>query len=187
MMKKIMVASVFPLLILTLAGCTDQSTTEAIQSEQTLITLTDIEEAQEQWAESLISIGQASLESVDDAKAIANETLENLYYFDDGPVLFKPTKAVEVPFRSTKEEALSYFVGGSIEEDAGFALEPWTNIRFDNHNTILNGDTALSSGHYYFTSGDTLEETMVEYTFGYILDEDGNIRIQLQHSSIPFS
>jgi hypothetical protein len=109
-----------------------------------------------------------------------------LYAFDEGTVLFKPTKAAEIPFRSTKEEALSYFVGGDIEEDSGFALEPWTNVRFDNHDTILNGDTALSSGNYYFTSGETGEEVKVEYTFGYMLDEGGNVRIQLQHSSVPF-
>ena len=35
-----------------------------------------------------------------------------------------------------------------------------------------------------FTEG---QETKVEYTFGYVMDKDGNLRINLHHSSIPFS
>ena len=46
-------------------------------------------------------------------------------------VLFKPTKAKEVPFRYTLEDALSYFIGGKYPEDSGFALEPWKEINFD--------------------------------------------------------
>nr|WP_086299291.1 hypothetical protein [Enterococcus sp. 3C8_DIV0646] len=180
---------VLPIILVTLTGCGAQNEDDTAQAdtvEVPTITLAAIEEAQEAWAESIVAIGEASTQSEEAAEEQAKETLDTLYAFDEGTVLFKPTKAAEIPFRSTKEEALSYFVGGDIEEDSGFALEPWTNVRFDNHDTILNGDTALSSGNYYFTSGETGEEVKVEYTFGYMLDEDGNVRIQLQHSSVPF-
>ncbi|MFP8918566.1 hypothetical protein ACLI5Y_17340 [Enterococcus innesii] len=187
MIKKTLI---LPMMMLTLTGCASQNKNEEAQADtlaEPTITLSDIESAQEAWAESIVAIGEASLDGVESAKEQAKETLNTLYAFDEGTVLFKPTKTSEVPFRSTKEEALSYFVGGDIEEDSGFALEPWTDVRFDNHDTILNGDTAISSGNYYFTSGETNQEVKVEYTFGYMLDEDGNVKIQLQHSSIPFS
>ena len=48
-------------------------------------------------------------------------------------VLFKPTKASEVPIRHDYDQAVSYFVGAvaagddiGIKEDKGFAINPWT-------------------------------------------------------------
>ena len=41
-------------------------------------------------------------------------------------------------------------------------------------------------GNYFFTDQRGVE-TKVEYTFGYIQDEEGRLRIQLHHSSIPAS
>ena len=48
-------------------------------------------------------------------------------------VLFKPTKASEVPIRHDYDQAVSYFVGAAaagddigIKEDKGFAINPWT-------------------------------------------------------------
>lgn len=184
-MKKLLF---LPFALLALAGCTSQ--TEETKNEEVTpasITATDVEQAQESWGENIVAIGEAGLESQEAAKFQAKDTLNTLYAFDKGPVLFKPTKASEIPFRSTKDKALSYFVGGDISEDDGFALQPWTNVRFENYDTIINGDTALASGIYYFTSGETNEEVAVEYTFGYVLDEDNNLRIHLHHSSLPFS
>jgi hypothetical protein len=40
-------------------------------------------------------------------------------------------------------------------------------------------------GNYYFTTPEG-EEVKVEYTFGYIL-EDGELLINLHHSSLPFA
>jgi hypothetical protein len=39
-------------------------------------------------------------------------------------------------------------------------------------------------GNYFFTAPDGAE-VKVEYTFGYIQDDDGRLRIQLHHSSMP--
>ena len=41
----------------------------------------------------------------------------------------------------TRGGAVSYFVGGSIGEDKGFVIVPWTAVRFDNHNTLINADS----------------------------------------------
>ena len=39
-------------------------------------------------------------------------------------------------------------------------------------------------GNYFFTDSEG-EETKVEYTFGYILDEENKLKINVHHSSIP--
>ena len=193
MIKKLFLLST---LTLAMAGCsttdsatestteTTEDTTEEVKVET--ITEAEVDEARERWAEAIISIGTASEEGMEEATEKAEEVIETLYAYDEGAVLFKPTKAAELPFRATKEEALSYFVGGDISEDSGFALAPWTDIRFDNHETIIDTDSAIASGEYYFTSGKTGDETKVEYTFGFIRDDEGNLRINLHHSSLPY-
>ncbi len=193
MIKKLFLLST---LTLAMAGCsttdsatestteTTEDTTEEVKVET--ITEAEVDEARERWAEAIISIGKASEEGMEEATEKAEEVIETLYAYDEGAVLFKPTKAAELPFRATKEEALSYFVGGDISEDSGFALESWTDIRFDNHETIIDTDSAIASGEYYFTSGKTGDETKVEYTFGFIRDDEGNLRINLHHSSLPY-
>ena len=97
---------------------------------------------------------------------------------------FKPTKAKEVPFRPTEEEALSYFVTGIIPEDTGFAIAPYTAVSFDNHGCIFDSDSATCMGEYYFTGTDS-SVTKVEYTFGYKKDAEGNLKIVVHHSSLP--
>jgi hypothetical protein len=42
-------------------------------------------------------------------------------------------------------------------------------------------------GNYYFTCATTGKETKVEYTFGYTRCADGEVRICVHHSSIPYS
>jgi len=89
---------------------------------------------------------------------------------------------------------MSYFVGGSVvddgyDEDAGFAInggKGWKKVVFDNHQIELNGNTAIAMGTYYFTSAADGSNTKVEYTFGYKRNEDGNVRIFLHHSSVPY-
>lgn len=144
------------------------------------ITKEDVMEAQKNWGEAIVAIGKA-----DNAKAEAQKTLDTLYGYDSGSVLFKPTLASDDPFRGMEDEALSYFVGGSIAEDEGFALAPYTNVRFDNEGIITYCDTAISMGEYYFTKTDG-SEIKVEYSFGYVRDENGDLKINLHHSSLPY-
>ena len=77
---------------------------------------------------------------------------------------------------------------GHIKEDNGFAIRPWSKVRFDEQKNILIGiETATAMGNYYVTEAGSKKETKVEYTFGYIKDANGKLRINVHHSSMPFS
>ena len=152
-----------------------------VQSEEDVLSI------QKEWADSIISIGKIFLDK-GNYKLEAEKTLKKLYAFDISNVLFKPTFASQNQFRNNFEDALSYFIGGNIKEDNGFAIKPWSKIRFGENKIIISNDTAIAMGNYYFTSEqDKKNETKVEYTFGYIKDIKGNLRINLHHSSIPHS
>lgn len=151
------------------------------------ITLKDIEKSQKDWGQGIIDIGLAFLNKKD-YYSLALKQVNEYYAYDISNVLFKPTKAVQNQFRHTKEEALSYFIGKNNEcsEDLGFALQPWKEIRFENNDFIINDKQAICMGNYYFRDYNGLE-IKVEYTFGYIKDATGKMRINLHHSSIPFT
>jgi hypothetical protein len=109
--------------------------------------------------------------------------------------LFKPTKAAEYQFRSTAEEAMSYFVGGravdgGYAEDAGFAInggKGWADCVYDNHHVELKSGLGVAMGNYEFTCATTGDKSKVEYTFGYMRCDDGKVRIFLHHSSVPYA
>merc|ERR1719460_2137709 len=150
--------------------------------------------AQNAWANSIKTISAVYLKKGDFIQAASNAAAE-LYGYGHSNVLFKPTKAAEVPFRPTGAEAMSYFVGadavnGDIKEDSGFAInggKGWADVVFDNHQVELNGNTAIAMGTYYFASAAEGSETKVEYTFGYKKNDDGKVRIFLHHSSVPYA
>lgn len=157
------------------------SANAASAQECSSITKEEVLNAQKAWADGIVAIGKA-----EDHKKTALNHLDTLYAYDVGTVLFKPTKAAADQFRGTKDEALSYFVGGSIAEDKGFALAPYTNVRFENESVTIDCDSALAMGNYYFTKTDG-QEIKVEYSFGYVEDKDGNLKINLHHSSLPYN
>lgn len=144
--------------------------------------LTAIKDA---WGEGIVNIGQVHTAN-GDYRGAATDHINTFYAFEEGDVLFKPTLAAEDQFRGTFDEALSYFVGGDIAEDGGFAIAPYTNVRWENEGTIISGDTAMSMGNYFFTQADG-SEVKVEYTFGFEQMENGEPKIVLHHSSLPFS
>jgi len=141
---------------------------------------------QKKWGEGIVEIGKL-VGKPTEYTAKAQSVIDTLYGYKTGPVLFKPTKAAEKPFRLDTKAALSYFVSGNtaFPEDKGFALKPWTGVRFENNGVLLEGTTALAQGNYFFTDTDG-KETKVEYTFGYFRDSEGQLRINLHHSSLPF-
>ena len=146
-----------------------------------------IEQFLDSWTKGVIEIGKAFLKKEDFEKE-ALKFLSKHYAFKTQQILFKPTFTKEKIFRNNLEDALSYFVGGNIEEDNGFAIKPWFKIRFSENKIVISHDSAIAMGNYYFTSvEDKKNETKVEYTFGYIKDKKGNLRINLHHSSIPHS
>jgi hypothetical protein len=151
------------------------------------ITKDQVLKAQETWGAGIVKIGSA-FTNKEDFTAVAQSHIDSLYAYDISTVLFKPTKAAQDQFRSTKETALSYFVAtnGACSEDKGFAIQPWTKVRFENTGVVLNGKTAVAMGNYYFTDLEG-NEVKVEYTFGYLLDTDGQLIINVHHSSVPFT
>lgn len=157
----------------------------ATQASASQITVEMITEAQSKWAQGIVSIGDSKLNDRDYG-AYAERLINELYDYDQSGVLFKPTKAKYDQFRETFDEAHSYFVTGVVNEDDGFAINPWTNVRFDNHDILVMDDIALAMGNYFFTTLDN-QEVKVEYTFGYRLDESGDVKIVLHHSSLPYS
>lgn len=147
----------------------------------------EIETAQALWGQGVVNIGTLKGDR-EKCGLYAKEFAHEHYDFKNKKILFKPTKAAIKQFRPTSEGALSYFIGGNgdYSEDKGFALQPWTNVRFENETIILEERRALVMGNYFFTdlNGD---ETKVEYTFGYVRDGNGTLKIDLHHSSLPFN
>ena len=150
------------------------------------ITEAEVYEAQKVWGDGIVAIGKAYSDG-GDYKTAAAEHVDKLYGYDEGTVLFKPTKAAAEQFRLQEKEALSYFVGGVVKEDKGFALQPWTAVRFENAGVIIEGDSAIAMGNYFFTDAKTGDEAKVEFTFGYTRDGDGNLLINVHHSAFPYN
>ncbi len=149
------------------------------------ITLAEVAAAQEAWGEGIVTIG-AAFTADEDYTAAATAHIERFYAYGSHPVLFKPTLAADEQFRGDFDGALSYFVGGSIEEDGGFAIAPYTNVRWENEGTFIDSDSAMAMGNYYFTTTEG-NEVKVEYSFGYVRGDDGELDIVLHHSSLPYS
>ena len=151
-----------------------------------MITREQVLDVQQKWGSGVVKIGSLKDRRAE-CEAFASEFLDDRYAFEGENVLFKPTKCESEQFRSTKLEALSYFIAGddrACNEDKGFAIQPWTNVRFENTGIILEENRAISMGNYFFTDLDG-NEAKVEYTFGYKLI-DGELKIDVHHSSFPF-
>ena len=144
-------------------------------------------QAQNKWSSSIIKISSLR-DNYELCLQYTDEFLNELYAFDKGIVLFKPTKAKDEQFRFTKEKALSYFIAGKkkiCEEDSGFAIHPWKNITFNNSSYIIEDNIAFVMGNYFFTDFNDIT-LKVEFTFGYKLIND-KMKIFLHHSSLPFN
>ncbi len=146
----------------------------------------DVLDAQEAWAESIVRMGRVYIEN-GDYRLAAEEHIDKFYAYGFSDVLFKPSLAASDPFRESFDEALSFYVGGHVDEDTGFALRPWQSVRFGEQQIITNSETAIAMGNYYFTATGSDKELKLEYTLAYLRDEFGDLRIKLHHSSIPYS
>jgi hypothetical protein len=151
------------------------------------ITREQIEAAQNAWGEGIVRISSAHTDGGDYVQ-VASDHVETLYAYGLTAVLFKPTLAAEQQFRSTFDDALSYFVASNnaCPEDKGFAIKGWTAVRFENVDILTEGKVGMAMGNYFFTTPEG-DEVKVEYSFGYILDDAGNVRINLHHSSMPYA
>jgi len=152
-----------------------------------MITKQEVENAQKIWGDGVVKIGNIQNKRTI-CESFTEDFVDKQYDFKDKKVLFKPTKTSKKQFRITKPGAVSYFIAGNdnFSEDKGFALQPWTKVRFENISLILEENRALAMGNYFFT--DTLGvETKVEYTFGYVKSNNGDLKIDVHHSSLPFN
>ena len=157
----------------------------------------EVDATQRAWKEAIMDISAAYREDGESSKyvQIAEHAIHELYGYDVAPVMFKPTQAVQDPFRPHFIGALSYFVGygptkkeGGFKEDKGFAIaggDTWSKVLFFNDQVTCTGDVAIAQGYYYFTNDKTGAETGVEYSFVY-QKVKGDWRIVVHHSSIPY-
>jgi len=153
---------------------------------QSTVTRQMVLNAQQAWGNGIVAIASAYTNGGNYTQVAVNH-IRTLYGYGLTPILFKPTLAAEMQFRSTFEGALSYFIAtnGVAPEDGGFAIKGWTAVRFENVEIITSGSTAVAMGNYFFTTPQG-SEAKVEYSFGYFLDAQGNLRINLHHSSMPY-
>ena len=83
---------------------------------------------------------------------------------------------------------LNFFLHISCKDKNYFCnnhLNPYTtNDNRINDNIIINGTSVMSMGNYFFMTPEG-DEIKVEFSFGYIVDNTGNLRIHLHHSSMP--
>jgi hypothetical protein len=156
------------------------------ESAKAPITEAEVVAAESSWGAGLVEIGQVFTKG-GDYKAAASKFIDSHYAFNDGTVLFKPTKAAVDEFRKTKDQALSYFVGGMEAEDHGFAINPWSKVTFDNKGMYIDPDCAIAMGNYYFTDAKTGKDVKVDFTLGFKrASSDGHLELFLQHSSLPY-
>lgn len=157
-----------------------------------MITEAQVNQAQQDWCDSLVRIG-AIYRQGGDYRTAAAEVVDNLYDYQDGVVFFKPTLAHGAnTFRSSREGAISYFVGGdaNFPEDTGFALQVWQKVWYDNNaaeNGIqIHGDIAITMGNVYLINEKNAEVT-VDKTFVFRRGTDGKLRLCAHKSALPFT
>jgi hypothetical protein len=148
----------------------------------------DVLEALDDWAKGILAISQAKADNQDYVQ-IASDFIDDAYNYDEGFVLFKPTLSSTVPFRTTFDGALSYFVGGNTEfpEDAGFAIRVWKDIQFEMVGVIYESNRAILQTICRLTAGD---DSIVTAYFSMSMVRKSKkypLKIDLHHSSLPYS
>ncbi len=87
----------------------------------------EVEAAQKAWGDALVNVSRAYDEKgFEAAKTVSERLIDELYGYQIGPVLFKPTLAYgSTTFRTIREGALAYFIGrnANYPTDTGFALK----------------------------------------------------------------
>lgn len=154
------------------------------------ITEQQVLNAQQGWCNGLLAISKAySTGGFAAAETLARKVLDQAYGYQYGAVAFKPTLA-QYPqtFRGTKAGALAYFVGGnpSFPNDKGFAIKPWQKCSIRNQVIQLHGDLAITMGNVDLIDSSG-KLTTVDKTWAFMREPDGQVRIVLHHSSLPFT
>ena len=149
----------------------------------------DLLDAISAWGNGLVEISEAfENEGIVQATSVAENMLDRLYGFNLGPVLFKPTLSGGTQtFRPTREAALSYFVGQNSDysSDTGFGIKYWRRVIPETSAFFINDNVAMWMGWVTFFDKDDFA-TKVDKSWGYRLDTNGNLKIVLHHSSLPY-
>jgi hypothetical protein len=150
------------------------------------ISQADVVAALDAWGKGLVSIADAKANN-QDYVATAINVINQAYNYDEGIVLFKPTVAAEIPFRTTFAGALSYFVGGNAAypEDTGFALNPWKSVAFDIVGIVYDRNRAIVQTKTTLTQADGSSVTPY-FSMGFKKTSTGDLKIDLHHSSLPY-
>ena len=149
----------------------------------------DISEAVSAWGDGLLEISNAYENSgIEKATSVAGDMLDRLYGFNLGPVLFKPTlSGGSQTFRLTREGALSYFIGQNpvYSQDSGFGIKFWRKVSAEASAVFIDETVAMWMGWVTFIDKNE-QVTKVDKSWGYKLDDEGDLRIILHHSSLPY-
>ena len=150
-----------------------------------MITKEDVVSIQKKWSDGLLDIVNQHQNNLD-FTSCASEFIDRLYDYQNTEVLFKPTLAKEIQFRNSKDAALSYFIGNNsnFPEDNGFALKGWSNVKWENSGIQLFENIAIAMGNYYFTNNEGTIK--VEFSFVYKKDNNGDLKIILHDSHLPY-
>jgi hypothetical protein len=184
-----------PALALVPAACATpataaQSVPPAVTAQTAAITEADVIAAQNAWGNALVAIATAyDTKGIEEARKVAEGVIDSAYGYEMVPVLFKPTLAAPpTTFRTTRDGALSYFIGQDADYpgDSGFALKGWRSFEIENAGIYIDGDTAISMGNVHVTDKDG-KTTTVDKTWAWTLGDDGKMKIVLHHSSLPYS
>tara|TARA_B100000900_G_scaffold401050_1_gene405313 strand:+ start:728 stop:1174 length:447 start_codon:yes stop_codon:yes gene_type:complete len=134
------------------------------------------------WKDGILDISKSYIDNGDyEEKAL--KFIKDHYLFEIEDVLFKPTMTKSVLFRNDFNSALSYFIGGRIAEDTGFAIRPWKKIEISEVNNLKENNLIITMGVFKFTSFNTSELTKVAFTF-VLKRSDDRLRIKVHHSSV---
>ena len=149
----------------------------------------DLFDARTAWGNGLIEISKTfGTGGIEMATSVASDMIDNLYGFNFAKVLFKPTlSGGSQTFRPTKEGALSYFVGhnSAYPNDSGFGIKFWREISSETSAIFIADTVAMWMGSVTLIDKNG-QVTKVDKSWGYKLDGNGNLRIVLHHSSLPY-
>lgn len=140
------------------------------------------------WAHCILEIGNL-YRSQGDYKTVCDAFIKSHYAYDYGVVLFKPTLAVEHPFRTNKTSAKAYFLGEDKNyiEDKGFAIQSWNSINFVRDHYQILSEGLVWQGSILFENQQKkvikAETTMVFKLF----ENDEKLLLIAHHSSLPHS
>jgi len=158
-------------------------------TKKILITQEDLSIVRDSWGAGIIAISKAYDEKgIDPATTIANQILDNLYGFELGSILFKPTLSWgKQTFRSDKEGTLSYYLGNNSKypSDNGFATKSWSKFESETSSFYIDESIAMWMGWVTLTNkkGEIIK---VDKSWGYKRLANGSIKIVLHHSSLPY-